>query len=289
MEPLEKVIEDAAVGLIRRAVTRLPPDVVRALEAARAAETEAVAARELDVILANAREAGRCTLPMCQDTGIPVFFVTLGRFPVAGLEAALARAVRRATDEVPLRRNVVDPLTRVNTGDNTGTGMPWITYAQGEGDWLELTFLPKGAGSENMSALAMLNPADGVDGVRQFVMDTVIRAGGMPCPPTIVGVGVGGSADGCMALAKKALLRPVGARSPSPECARLEAELLAAINAVGIGPMGLGGRTTALAVHVERADCHTASLPVGVNLQCYAARRATAKISADGRVHYEGD
>jgi len=289
MEPLDRVIEDAAVELIRRAVTRLPPDVVRALVAARAAETEAAAAKELDVILENVREAGRCTLPMCQDTGIPVFFVTPGRFHVAGLEDALARAVRRATEEVPLRRNVVDPLTRVNTEDNTGTGMPWITYAYGDADWLEITFLPKGAGSENMSALAMLNPSDGVDGIRQFVMDTVIRAGGKPCPPTVVGVGVGGSADACMALAKKALLRPVGARSPSPKGARLEAELLETINAVGIGPMGLGGRTTALAVHVELAGCHTASLPVGVNLQCYAARRATAKVYADGRVRYEGD
>jgi len=284
MESLDKVIENAAVELIRRAVTRLPPDVVRALEAARAAETDATATRELSFLLENVREAGRCTLPMCQDTGIPVFFVKLGRFHVSGLEDALARAVRRATEEVPLRRNVVDPLTRTNTGDNTGAGMPWISYAYCDADHLEITFLPKGAGSENMSALAMLNPSDGADGIRQFVMDTVIRAGGKPCPPTVVGVGIGGSADACMALAKKALLRPVGSRSPVPECALLEAELLEAINAIGIGPMGLGGRTTALAVHIERADCHTASLPVGVNVQCYAARRATMKIYADGRV-----
>ena len=149
--------------------------------------------------------------------------------------------------------------------------------------------MPKGAGSENMSALGMLNPSEGVAGIRRFVVDTLVRAEGKPCPPVIVGVGVGGSADACMALAKKALLRPVGSRNAAPDYARLEDGLLEQINATGIGPMGLGGRTTALAVHVERADCHTASLPVGVNLQCYAARRATMKVYADGRIVYEGD
>jgi fumarate hydratase subunit alpha len=289
MDAMEKIVEDAAVGLIRRAVTRLPPDVIAALEAARASETDATARRELDIMIENVREAGRCTLPMCQDTGIPVFFVKQGRFPLPGLEGMLTRAVRRATAEVPLRRNVVDPLTRANTGDNTGVRMPYISWSSGDEDYLEITFMPKGAGSENMSALAMLNPSEGVAGIKRFVADTIVRAEGKPCPPVIVGVGVGGSADACLALAKKALLRPVGLRNAAQDYARLENELLTQINATGIGPMGLGGRTTALAVHVERADCHTASLPVGVNLQCYAARRASMKIFPDGRVSYEGD
>jgi fumarate hydratase subunit alpha len=289
MDAMEKIVEDAAAGLIRRAVTRLPPDVIAALEAARASETDDAARCELDIMIENVREAGRCTLPMCQDTGIPVFFVKPGCFQVPGLEGMLARAVRRATAEVPLRRNVVDPLTRVNTGDNTGVRMPYISWSSGDEDYLEITFLPKGAGSENMSALAMLNPSEGVPGIKRFVVDTVVRAEGKPCPPVIVGVGVGGSADACLALAKKALLRPVGSRNPARDYARLENELLEMINASGIGPMGLGGRTTAMAVHVERAGCHTASLPVGINLQCYAARRASMKIFQDGRVSYEGD
>jgi fumarate hydratase subunit alpha len=289
MDEMEKIVEDAAVGLIRRAVTRLPPDVIAALDSARASETDASARRELDIMIENVREAGRCTLPMCQDTGIPVFFVRLGRFQVPGLEDILARAVRRATAEVPLRRNVVDPLTRVNTGDNTGVKMPYVSWTCGDEDYTEITFMPKGAGSENMSALGMLNPSDGVAGVKRFVMDAIVRAEGKPCPPVIVGVGVGGSADACLALAKKALLRPAGSRNPAQDYARLEKELLELINASGIGPMGLGGRTTALAVHVERAGCHTASLPVGINLQCYAARRASMKIFPDGRVSYEGD
>jgi fumarate hydratase subunit alpha len=289
MDAQEKIVEDAAVELIRRAVTQLPPDVVAALEKARAAEPDDGARRELGIMIENVREAGRCTLPMCQDTGIPVFFVKLGSFRVPGLEDALARAVRRATEEVPLRRNVVDPLTRVNTGDNTGVRMPYISYACGDEDHLEITCMPKGAGSENMSALGMLNPSEGVAGVKRFVVDAVVRAEGKPCPPVIVGVGVGGSADACLALAKKALLRPAGSRNAAPEYARLEDELLTMINATGIGPMGLGGRATALAVHVEYAGCHTASLPVGVNLQCYAAQRATMRIRADGHVDYEGD
>jgi fumarate hydratase subunit alpha len=289
MDAMEKIVEDAAVKLIRRAVTRLPADVVTALEAARASETDAGARRELGIMIENVMEAGRCTLPMCQDTGIPVFFIKMGTFRVPDLEGALARAVRRATEEVPLRRNVVDPLTRANTGDNTGVRMPYVTCSFGDVDYMEITFMPKGAGSENMSALGMLNPSDGAEGVRRFVVDAVVRAEGKPCPPVIVGVGIGGSADACLALAKKALLRPVGSRNPAQDYARLEQELLELINASGIGPMGLGGRTTALAVHVERAGCHTASLPVGINLQCYAARRSSMKIYPDGRVVYEGD
>ena len=283
---LERTIEDAAVEVIRRAVTTLPSDVVAALEKARNAETRETPRRELQAMIDNVREAGRCTLPMCQDTGIPLFFVSLGTFRVEGLEEVLAAAVRRATAEVPLRKNVVHPLTRANTGDNTGVDMPHISYSFHDADYMEITYMPKGAGSENMSALAMLNPSQGIPGIRKFVVESMAKAEGKPCPPTVVGVGIGGSSDMCLAMAKKALLRPIGSRNADPAAAKLEAELLEMINKTGVGPMGLGGRTTALAVHVEWASCHTASLPVGLNVQCYAARQATARIFPDGRVEY---
>lgn len=284
-----KVIEDSVVELIRRAVTQLPSDVLTSLESATASESSDVARRELGLILENVREAGKCTLPMCQDTGIYVFFVTLGRFNVPGLEDAIGNGVRRATEEVPLRKNVVHPLTRKNTGDNTGRLMPYISYSVSDNDYIEITAMPKGAGSENMSALAMLTPSQGVAGIKKFVLDTVVKAEGKPCPPTIIGVGIGGSSDVCMSLAKKALLRPAGSHNPDREIADLEVELLNMINCTGIGPMGLGGDTTALAVHVEYAYCHTASLPVGINIQCYAARRATVRVYRDGKVEFRGE
>ncbi|WP_424359282.1 fumarate hydratase [Methanocella sp. MCL-LM] len=286
---LERTVEDAAVELIRRAVTALPADVIAELEKAVKTEADEAPVRELGAMIENVREAGRCTLPMCQDTGIPLFFVTLGSFRINRLEEVLAAAVRRATAEVPLRKNVVHPVTRANTGDNTGIDMPHVAYSFHDADYLEISYMPKGAGSENMSALAMLNPSQGVQGIRKFVVETIAKAEGKPCPPVIVGVGLGGSSDMCMAMAKKALLRPLGQHSADPAMARLEAELLAMINRTGVGPMGLGGRTTALAVHVEWASCHTASLPVGLNVQCYAARRATMRVYPDGRTEFRGD
>jgi fumarate hydratase subunit alpha len=284
----DTLIEEAVIALLRRAVTTLPGDVLAALEASLLIERDPAAKRELSRIIENVREAGACTLPMCQDTGLPVFFAKMG-FTVPGFEEAVARGVRRATDEIPLRKNVVNPLTRQNTGDNTGKGMPYIYYSCESSDCIELMVMPKGGGSENMSALAMLNPTGGLSAVKRFVLDTVVRAGGKPCPPVILGVGIGGTSDECMALAKKALLRHVGSRNPDPAAARLEIELMYAINRTGIGPMGLGGDTTALAVHVEYACCHTASLPVAVNFQCYAARRATAKIYKDGSIELGGE
>jgi fumarate hydratase subunit alpha len=280
----DKTIEDTVVSLLRAAVTTLPPDVIKSLEEASIYEKNEQARRELGTMVLNVLEAKECALPMCQDTGIPVFFVKLGYLIVPGFEDAIIRGVRRATEEIPLRKNVVNPITRKNTGDNTGKLMPYITYSFSGIDYIEITVMPKGAGSENMSALAMLNPSSGVEGIKRFVLDTVVRAEGKPCPPIIVGVGIGGSSDLCMSLAKKALLRQVGSHNEDPEIAALEDELKNNINATGIGPMGLGGDTTALSVHVEYADCHTASLPVGINIQCYAARRASAKIYKDGTV-----
>jgi len=284
----DKLIEETVIALLRRAVATLPGDVLAALEASLLIERNPTAKRELSKILENVREARACMLPMCQDTGLPVFFARMG-FTLPGFEEAVARGVRRATEEIPLRKNVVHPLTRENTGDNTGKGMPYICYSYEPSEHIELTVMPKGGGSENMSALAMLNPSSGIGGIKRFVVDTVVNAGGRPCPPIILGVGIGGTADECMVLAKKALLRPVGSHSPDPSVARLEMEMLHAINATGIGPMGLGGDTTALAVHVEYACCHTASLPVAVNFQCYAARRARARIYRDGSVEIGGE
>jgi fumarate hydratase subunit alpha len=194
--------------------------------------------------------------------------------------------VSRATSEVPLRPNVVHPLTRHNPGDNLGKGMPYVHFEPEEVDYTELTVMPKGAGSENMSALAMLTPSQGIKGVKSFVLEVVVRAGGNPCPPTIIGVGIGGTADQALLISKKAVLRRLDQESPDTNLARLEAELKQALNATGIGPMGLGGRTTVLGVKVEEAHCHTASLPVAVTVQCWAGRRASARIMKDGSVIY---
>lgn len=284
----ERLIEETVIALLRRSVAVLPPDVLAALEGSLLIERDPTARRELERIIANVKEAGACTLPMCQDTGLPVFFVKMG-FTVPGFEDAVARGVRRATEEIPLRKNVVHPLTRVNTGDNTGKGMPYIDYSCETSGHIDITVMPKGGGSENMSALAMLNPSAGIAGIKRFVIDTVVGAGSKPCPPVIVGVGIGGTADECMALAKKAVLRPVGSRNPDKDVAKLEMELLHAINRTGIGPMGLGGDTTALGVQAEYAYCHTASLPVAVIFQCYAARRAHARIYEDGSIELGGD
>jgi fumarate hydratase subunit alpha len=284
----DKLIEEVVVALLRRAVTKLPEDVLAALEASAIIERDRNAKRELGLMVENVKEAASCTIPMCQDTGLPVFFVKMG-FNVPGFEEAVYRGVRKATEEIPLRKNVVHPLTRKNTGDNTGRQMPYIHYSYGDSDHIEMIVMPKGGGAENMSALAMLLPSGGVEGVKRFVLDTVVKAGGKPCPPVILGVGIGGTSDECMALAKKALLRRVGSRNPEPDMAKLEMELMYAINHTGIGPMGLGGDTTALAVHIEYAACHTASLPVGINFQCYAARRAIARIYRDGSVEMGGD
>jgi len=284
----DRLIEETAIALLRRSVAVLPPDVLAALEGSLLIERDPVARRELERIIDNVKEAGACTLPMCQDTGLPVFFAKMG-FAVPGFEEAIARGVRRATGEIPLRKNVVHPLTRRNTGDNTGKGMPYICYSFEASEHIDLTVMPKGGGSENMSALSMLNPSAGIMGIKRFVLDTVVSAGSKPCPPVIVGVGIGGTADECMSLAKKAVLRPVGSRNTDKDVARLELELLHAINSTGIGPMGLGGDTTALAVHAEYACCHTASLPVAVSFQCYAARRAHARIYKDGSVEMGGE
>lgn len=260
----------AVVDILKKAETELGDDVVRALKQAHQNETEEIARRNLAAILENIDAAGKLKVPMCQDTGLPVFFVEIGRelcldFDVKG---AIAEGVEVATKEVPLRPNAVEPLTRKNPGNNVGDGMPQVNVDFVEGDFLKITVLPKGAGSENVSALKMMLPGQ-VNEIPRFVVEVVKNAGGKPCPPVIVGVGIGSTFDGAAKLAKKALLRNI------TEMDRYERRILDAVNSLGIGPMGLGGKTTALAVLVEKGYCHTASLPVAVNIQCWANRRAS--------------
>jgi len=271
----ETVVE-ATIDILGKAETVLPDDVVDALKRAEAHESDPLAKAQLHAILQNIEVAKIRGIPMCQDTGILIFFVELGRklHLDFNLEDAIVEGVRRATRIIPLRPNAVEPLTRKNSGDNSGTGLPDIKYELVDGDRLTLTVAPKGAGSENMSALVMLNPTE-VDRIKDFILETVLNAAGMPCPPIIVGVGIGGSFDKAARLAKSALLSDID------EMNSFEREILDDINSLGIGPMGLGGSTTALAVHVKTAHCHTASLPVAVNIQCWANRHASITLGGE--------
>ncbi len=285
---IESLIEDVGFNLLKLAVVRLPSDVNEALQKAHEAETSEAGRVNLKAILTNIEFAEKLNTPICQDTGTIVFYVKAGA-RAQGLdkvEAALREATKRATREVPLRPNAVDPFSRKNSGDNTGRFIPYINWEITDGDSVEITALPKGGGSENVCALGMITPGEGVKGLKKFVLNTVIRAGAKPCPPNILGVAVGGGADIAMKTAKKALLRPLNQPNPNPELARLEKELYEAANSTGIGPMGLGGKFTVLSVSVEYAHRHPASYPVAVAFQCWAARRATARINADGTVAY---
>lgn len=271
-----QTITQTVARLCIEANTRLPADVTAALAAARAGEDWPCARDTLDLLQQNLAAAAQNELPICQDTGMACVFVRLGGD--VRIEGDLAKAVnegvKKGYEEGFLRKSIVaDPLRRENTGDNT-PAMLTVEYTAGES--LEITVAPKGAGSENMSRLAMLRPADGVEGVRQFVLEAVRLAGANPCPPVIVGVGIGGCFDKAALLAKKALLRRLDVPNPDPFYAALEAEWLREINALGIGPQGFGGRTTALGLAIEAYPTHVASLPVAVNMSCHATRRASA-------------
>jgi fumarate hydratase subunit alpha len=279
----KKHLEAGIVQLILKAETEIPRDVITALR--QAYEVEGGAAKlQLAAMLTNVELAKEKRCPMCQDTGILTFFVSVGtQFPAIGmLQEVIEQAVVRATQEIPLRPNTVDPVSGMNHGDNLGAYLPHILWEFEAGDKVHIVLIPKGSGSENMSALSMLSPSAGLEGVKQFVVETVKKAGGRPCPPIMVGVGVGGSADLAMNLGKRALLRPVGVHHAEKQIAKMEDELLQRINATGIGAMGLGGKVTALDVHLEVAYRHPASLPVGVVIQCWADRRARMVISKDG-------
>lgn len=257
--------------LIRAGVTSLPGDVEKALQIALEREESELARLQLETILKNVAYARERSLPLCQDTGVPIFFVH-GFKELGEVEKQIRQAVAEATRMVPLRPSIVDAITRRNTGDNTGEGVPVIHFESGDEE--SITFLAKGAGSENVSRARMLPAREGVPGVKRFVVETLRSAGAKPCPPVIVGVGIGGTLDLAAKLAKEVLLQPLFKRNEREELARLEEELLEEVNALGIGPMGMGGSTTCLGVKIAAAACHTASLPVAVNVQCWAHRYA---------------
>lgn len=267
-------ISETVSSLFQEACVYLPEDVLSAIKRARESEESSVAQDVLDRILENAEIASKEKIPLCQDTGTAVVFLELGQevhITSGDLYSAINEGVRRGYDKGYLRKSMVSqPFSaRVNTEDNT----PAIIYTDVvPGDKLKITVMPKGAGAENMTRLAMLTPAQGRQGIIDFVVNAVDEAGGNSCPPLIVGVGIGGTAERTLMLAKKALLREVGKPNQDAEAAELEKEILRRINNLGIGPMGYGGRTTALAVHVEVLPAHIASLPVAVNLQCHSAR-----------------
>ncbi len=288
---LAKVVEDAAAYLYVWALKDIPQDLRDALAEACGRETSVPGKRVLETILRNVEVAERENNLVCQDTGIAVYSCRVGeQFPLHPVRIydALKAGTERATIEHPLRSNAVHTITRENTGANTGYRLP-IVHWEFVPDWdgLDVKCVPKGSGSESMSFLKMCTPADGAKGIKQFVLESIVDSGGRPCPPGIVGVGIGGSADYAMYLAKEAITRPVGTRNPDPIVAKLEEELLDLVNQTGIGPMGLGGDVTALAVHVEHADTHMTLNPVAVNYQCWAARRATAHVSSDGQIDYD--
>ncbi|EMR73666.1 fumarase, class I alpha subunit [Thermoplasmatales archaeon SCGC AB-539-N05] len=276
-------VEEGIVTLIKKAETELPDDVIDALKHAYEIE-EGIAKTQIETILKNVDLAKKSGRPMCQDTGIQTFFVRVGIGSpyTIKLKEWITNAVKKATKDIPIRPNTVDPFTGKNHGDNTGEYIPYITWDFVDGDDVWITVFPKGGGSENMSKLGMLKPGVGIEGVKDFVVEEMIKAGGNPCPPTVVGVGIGGGADLVMKLAKLALLRPVGGHHKDKNIAAIETELIERINKSGIGPMGLGGKTTVLDVHIEKAHRHPASLPVGIVVQCWADRRADMVIHKDG-------
>ncbi len=272
---VSKVVQTVS-GLCVDANYNLGADMVRALDQAFAIEESPTGKDCIEQLKENAAIATRDQVPICQDTGLAVIFVEIGqdlRVVGGNLDEAINEGVRQGYQEGYLRKSACHPFTRANTGDNTPA---IIHYRLVDGDALKITVAPKGGGSENMSKVVMLKPADGVAGIKEQVVEWVRQAGGNPCPPTIVGVGIGGNFERSAMLAKEALLREVGSSNPDPELQNLEDELLEAVNNLGVGPQGLGGRVTSFAVHVKMLPCHIASLPLAINIQCHAARHKEA-------------
>jgi tartrate/fumarate subfamily iron-sulfur-dependent hydro-lyase alpha chain len=281
-----KEVEEAAKELYIRALKILPPDVKEGLDRLATTESDAAAKRMLGTMVMNIKVAEQHENLLCQDTGIPIYNVSIGRgIDVDGydLKEAIRRGCARSTREHPFRSSVVHPTTRVNEQTSSGRGVPIINFEfTDQKNLLEIEMIPKGSGSENNSWLKMAIPAEGVDAIKTFVVDCVLEAGGKTCPPTIVGVGVGGTSDLCVHLAKIAATRALGSRCEDPEGAKLEEALTAAVNMLGVGPQGLGGDSTAFAVHVEMAATHITMNPVAVSMQCHSARRARATFRPGG-------
>jgi len=284
VDPVE--VEEVARELYVRALKVLPPDVKEGFARLAAGETDATAKQVLATMVTNIRVAEDTGNMLCQDTGIPIYNVVIGRgVEIDGpdLKRAIRRGCERATREHPLRSSVVHPITRRNEQTSCGPGIPPIHIDfSDERDRLTIEMVPKGSGSENNSWLRMAIPAEGVDAIKTFVVDCVLDAGGKTCPPTIVGVGIGGTSDLCVALAKRAATRALGTTCDDPEGAALEKSLSEAVNMLGVGPQGLGGDSTSFAVHVEIAATHITMNPVAVNMQCHSARRASAAITPAG-------
>ena len=290
-----ETLEIVARDLYVKALQDIPADVRsglnRGLEVEKK-EGNATAFRILSTILDNIQVADDKKTLVCQDTGLPVFRVTIGNrlsLDVPRLRESLRRGCERATAERPLRSNTVHPLTRKHTGTNTGQGIPIIKFSfVSDSDQIQIQMAPKGSGSENMSFLKMLNPSEGVAGVKKFVLQCIFESGARPCPPMIVGVGIGGTSDLAMNLAKEAsTFRQIGSRNSDPEVARMEEELLDAINQTGLGPQGLGGATTAMAVNIEWAHTHISQNPVAVNIQCWRGERAEVVMDGHGNATWK--
>jgi len=279
-------VEEAAKELYIRALKLLPPDIKQGFDTLSAGESDAGAKRMLGTMIKNIKVAEDTANLLCQDTGIPIYNVWIGRGVEVdgyGLKEAIRRGCARSTREYSFRSSIVHPTTRVNEQTSTGRGVPIVHFEFTDREnILEIEMIPKGSGSENNSWLKMAIPAEGVDAIKTFVVDCVLEAGGKTCPPTIVGVGVGGTADLCVLLAKQAATRPLGSHCSDAEGAKLEQALTQAVNMLGVGPQGLGGDSTAFAVHVETAATHITMNPVAVNMQCHSARRARATFRPGG-------
>lgn len=284
------IVEETAKELYIRALCDLPPDVREALKRAYEKEIKPTAKEILKTMLKAVKIADQKKTLICQDTGLPIYMVTIGtafHWDGAELKARIYEGAKRATQEFPFRSSSTHPLTRVNPQTSVGVRLPvfYFDFIKGV-DYLDILMIPKGSGSENMSAMKMFIPADGINALKKFILDTAIESGGNPCPPGVIGVGIGGTSDLVVRLAKEAIARPIGQRNEDPMLAKMEEELEEAINATGIGPMGLGGDSTTLAVNIEMAYTHITQNPIAVNTQCWNARRSRAKIYPDGRVEY---
>lgn len=283
----KKEFKSKVEEMIFRAATRLPEDVVEKLKEAEKREEKTIAKNQLNNILENLEIAREEERPMCQDTGIPIFFIKKPSDISLDfqLERVLKKTVREATKNIPLRPNVVDPIDRKNTGNNTELGHPLIHFIPVEGSF-EIELMLKGGGSENWTKLYMLNPTASEEQIVNNITKLIKKAGGEFCPPGILGIGIGGTADYATFLAKKSLLRPLDEKNKSEKLSRMEEKITKKVNDLEIGPMGLGGKTTILGSRIEKVGCHTASLPLAVNPQCWAARRAKASLN-DGELEIE--
>jgi fumarate hydratase subunit alpha len=286
---MKEKIEELLVDLIKKAEVNLPNDVFEALKKAYEKENSKLAKAQLKLIIENVKLAKELEVPICQDTGVINFFIKIGKeFKSSfNIKEVAFKAVKKATKKIPLRPNIVHPFTRINSNNNTGRFIPYIYLEPIEGDFIEITVFPKGAGSENLSVLKIFNPNDDINVIKNFILEIAAEKIGRACPPGRIGIGIGGTADVAQILSKKALLRPIGKRHEDFEISKLEEKLITLVNKLGVGTMGLGGDTTVLDINIEYAGCHTASLPIGVSFQCWADRRASLRIYNNGKVEEE--